>query len=488
MTLWGKTGPDRLSGLVLAVLVTVTVQGFTRGTATAATFSNPAPIIIPEGAVTHGPAAPYPSSIIVSGLTGTVSKVTVRLNRVSHNFPADIDLLLVGPGGQAVVLMSDAGLNFPINDVTLTFNDLAPEPPPCLGQITSDTFKPSNCFGAPEPDIWPSHAPPGPYGTALSAFDGTNPNGTWSLFVFDDELADIGSIAGGWSLTISTCCGDGGGGGGGPTHIGSLVTGAGSGGGPHVRVFDGVTGSQLPGLIGSFFAYDPAFTGGVFVACGDVNGDGVDDVVTGAGSGGGPHVRMFDGVTGSQLPGPIGSFFAYNPAFTGGVRVAICDVNGDGQADIVTGAGAGGGPHVRVFDGATGGQLAGPVGSFFAYDPAFTGGVFVACGEVNGDGFADLITGAGAGGGPHVRVFSGVNGNELLGFFAYDPAFTGGARVASCDVNGNDQADVVTGAGPGGGPHVRVFDGVTGSQLPGLIGSFFAYDPAFTGGVFVGCR
>ena len=94
----------------------------------------------------------------------------------------------------------------------------------------------------------------------------------------------------------------------------------------------------------------------MFVAAGDVNGDGRDDVITGAGAGGGPHVRVFSGDDGAELAG----FFAYDAAFGGGVRVAAGDFDGDGRADILTGPGAGGGPHVRAFDGdnaGAGGQL-----------------------------------------------------------------------------------------------------------------------------------
>src|SRR5207253_182607 len=122
------------------------------------------------------------------------------------------------------------------------------------------------------------------------------------------------------------------------------------------------------------------------------------------------------------------------------------------------------------------------LGSFFAYAPGFSGGVFVAAGDVNGDGKADIITGAGPGGGPHVEVFSGADGSVLDSFFAYNPAFTGGVSVAAVDFNGDGKADIVTGAGPGGGPHVRVRDGKTLNDLA----SFMAYDPTFTGGVFVG--
>ena len=95
--------------------------------------------------------------------------------------------------------------------------------------------------------------------------------------------------------------------------------------------------------------------------------------------------------------------------------------------------------------------------SFYAYDPSFTGGVFVAGGDVNGDGIAEIITGTTRAGGP-VRVFTiGGPGRvaELTSFFAYFPAFEGPVRVAAADVNGDGLADIITGAGPGGGPHVR---------------------------------
>jgi hypothetical protein len=255
--------------------------------------------------------------------------------------------------------------------------------------------------------------------------------------------------------------------------IQDIITGAGPGGGPHVRVFNGVTGEQLPGEIGSFYAYHAGFAGGVFVASADVNGDGWDDVITGAGAGGGPHVRALSGKDGALLH----NFFAYHALFAGGVTVAAADVNGDGKAEIITGAGPGGGPHVKVLSGADQALLF----SFYAYHATFAGGVFVGGGDINGDGRADVISGAGAGGGPHVKVFSGQDAALLQSFFAYHPVFGGGVRVAAADVNGDGRDDVITGAGPGGGPHVRAFSGVDLAELA----SFYAYDAGFGGGVFV---
>jgi hypothetical protein len=172
------------------------------------------------------------------------------------------------------------------------------------------------------------------------------------------------------------------------------------------------------------------------------------------------------------------SFFAYSPTFTGGVQVAVGDVNGDLHADIITGAGPGGGPHVQVFDGVTG-QV---TRSFFAYAPTFTGGVFVAAGDINGDGKADIVTGAGAGGGPHVQVFSGVDNSVLASFFAFNSSFSGGVRVSVADATGAGLADVVAGSGPGGAPRIRVLNPTSGQAY----WDFNAFDPTFTGGLFAG--
>src|SRR5205085_1351408 len=161
--------------------------------------------------------------------------------------------------------------------------------------------------------------------------------------------------------------------------------------------------------------------------------------------------------------------------FTGGTRVALGDVNGDGVPDLITGIGTGGGPHVQVFDGVTH-QV---IRSFYAYDAIFAGGVFVAAGDVNGDGFADVITGIGTGGGPHVEAFSGADGHQLASFYAYDPSFAGGVRVGATDVNGDGKADILSGAGLGGGPHVKAFD-LSLNQLA----SFYGFDPVFSGGIY----
>jgi hypothetical protein len=254
----------------------------------------------------------------------------------------------------------------------------------------------------------------------------------------------------------------------GPLGAGYYAVGAGPGGGPEVRVYHG---TDQP--IMDFFAYDPNFHGGVRVAVGDVNGDGTPDIITAPGPGGGPEIRVFDGKTG----GVIRDFFAFSPTFTGGAYVAAGDIQGDHSADIIVGADAGGGPQVVVFDGQDGSVLR----SFFAFDPNFHGGVRVAAGDVNDDGKADILVGAGPGGGPQVTVYNGADGAVLHSFFAFDPNFHGGVYLAAGDINGDGKADIIIGAAPGGGPHVTVFSGADLS----LLDSFFAYDPNFSGGVTV---
>ncbi len=169
------------------------------------TFSNPAPILIPAGApgITTGPAAPYPSTINVAGVTDTVSKVTVTLKNMNHTFPDDIDVLLVGPGGQKLLLMSDAGGSADLVNNTYTFDDMAAATLADGALNASGTYKPSN-FGTG--DTFPAPAPVGPYNDPqlLSVFNGVNPNGTWSLYVFDDVGGDIGNINLGWELNITT--------------------------------------------------------------------------------------------------------------------------------------------------------------------------------------------------------------------------------------------------------------------------------------------
>src|SRR6185436_509990 len=147
------------------------------------------------------PAIPYPSVTTVAGLTGLVSRVAVTLVGLTHTFPGDIDMLLVGPGGQSVVVMSDAGNTFDVFGVNLRFEDGAPSNLPDNAQIVSGTYKPTD-YAAGETFFAP--APAGPYGSSFAGFAGTQPNGNWSLYVSDDRGTDVGEILHGWKLEITT--------------------------------------------------------------------------------------------------------------------------------------------------------------------------------------------------------------------------------------------------------------------------------------------
>jgi len=147
-------------------------------------------------------ATPYPSTTNVVGMDGAIMKVTVQLNGLTHTYPDDLDIALVAPGGQAVMLMSDAGGGGDVGGITLTFDSSAASPPPDGSQLSSGVFRPEN-YGLIS-DTFPQPAPIGVYGTNLDdTFDGLDPNGIWSLYIVDDQAGDSGSL-GSWVLTVTT--------------------------------------------------------------------------------------------------------------------------------------------------------------------------------------------------------------------------------------------------------------------------------------------
>jgi subtilisin-like proprotein convertase family protein len=168
--------------------------------------------ITASGAITvpdQSAGSPYPKTLNVAGYTGTPNKVTVTIIGLSHPYPDDFDILLVGPRGQKVMLMSDAGYQYGLNNAAITLDDEAPRCRIFL-RFSLEHAPANHFFGSAANDAFPAPAPAAPYLSTLSAFEGLDPNGTWSLYVRDDGQADIGGINGGWSLQLwnisATCC------------------------------------------------------------------------------------------------------------------------------------------------------------------------------------------------------------------------------------------------------------------------------------------
>jgi subtilisin-like proprotein convertase family protein len=191
----------RTRGFVAALAVAIAATGVaaTSASAVTRTFTNPGPITIPA-AGTQGPATPYSSEIAVSGFTdGTVQKATVTVSGFSHTFPNDVAALLVGPtGARSIVFAGVPTGGTQANNVDWTFDQsasLAAAQTP----LVSGTFVPTG--GTPTALTAPAPGPP--YPVNFNVFNNTAPNGTWRLFVDDQAASDTGTIARGWSLTLS---------------------------------------------------------------------------------------------------------------------------------------------------------------------------------------------------------------------------------------------------------------------------------------------
>jgi fibronectin-binding autotransporter adhesin len=319
--------------------------------------------------------------------------------------------------------------------------------------------------------------------------------------------------------------------------------GAGEGGGPMVTVtLDIIPGLTTVPTYFSFFAYDEGFTGGVHVALNELDGNtDTKEIITGPGAGGGPNVKVFQFNirTLTFNPTPVTSFFAFNdPAFTGGVYVAGGDVTGDGIGDLLVGAGEGGGPRVQVYAGSVNGVItSSPISDFFAYSTEFLGGVVVAAGDRTGDTTLEVVTGPASNGGYNIKSFNvaGTGNNPTLieNFFAFnDFTSIGGLSIATAVFDANPMDDLVIGttntqfgiilnqdyegiqanpfpgfdgeiragfvssvlsqtyqavaaAGPGGGPVLSVFIVDPINLTLTQTDSLFVFVPEFTGGLFV---
>jgi subtilisin-like proprotein convertase family protein len=156
-------------------------------------------IDIPE----YGAASDYPSTIFIQ-TPGNISRMRVELRGFFHSFPEDVDVVLVGPGGGSVILMSDAGGKYAVTNVNLAFEDAASLELPTGTWLSSGLYRPANDGGL-DPDLFAVPGPSPPYGTALNDFAGKQAAGGWHLFIEDDTPGDGGGINGGWKLSLATC-------------------------------------------------------------------------------------------------------------------------------------------------------------------------------------------------------------------------------------------------------------------------------------------
>lgn len=320
--------------------------------------------------------------------------------------------------------------------LTTTGSNPPSNPPPS----SSDAPAPAN----PSPRLIVMGAGNGG-GPHVVAFNPTNGEQVYSFMAYSS------SFRGGVTVAAGDVDGDG---------YDDLVVAAGIGGGPHVKVFNGRTGK----LIREFMAYETSFTGGVYLAVADADGDGKGDIITGTGVGGGPLVKIWDGGSGQMLS----AFSAYESSFRGGVTVAAGDLNSDGLAEIITGTGPGGGPLVRVFDGRTGGILR----SLLAFDTSFRGGVSVAAGDIDGDGKVEIVAGIGAGATPAARIYRGDNFAIMNSFSLGSSNLAGGVRVGCVDLDGDGRADLVVAGGAGSSSAAYGYSGLSLASLR----TFTAFD------------
>lgn len=469
--------------------VTVKVTGPNVGNPSGnALTSNTATVSVNPGPATQL-VVTLPSGPLVAGTSTTVTVQALDANGNLANFNGSLAVSSTDPA-----FASSGNLTF-VNGTasfTVTFNTPGTQRVTVTAGAISGTSNVITITAIP-PLPTPTDKLPTTYAV------GTGVDGSPSLNVYNADgslrfstipfpagfngLVDATSIGftGGLRVAVGDVTGD---------SVPDYVVGTGPSITASVVVIDGQSGQTV-------FSYQPfdTFKGGVFVAVGDIENRGVDDIIITPDQGGGPRVVILHGGNFSKMA----DFFGIaDPGFRGGARAAAGDINADGFADLIVSAGFGGGPRISVYDGAalSQGRLFHPTGDFFAFPDALRNGTYVSVGDVNGDGYGDIVIGAGPGGGPQVEIVSGYTlltggtvaamNNLIANFFAGDPNNRGGVRVTTKNLDGDRNAELITGAGEGGGSGVTVYRG--SSLASGAADALYSFDalPGYLGGVYVG--
>ncbi|MCC7083779.1 MAG: hypothetical protein IT427_02090 [Pirellulales bacterium] len=311
-----------------------------------------------------------------------------------------------------------------------------------------------------------------------------------SVHVYDAELGDLvvkffaygTSFKGGVRVAVGDINADG---------IPEIVTAPGPGRSSLVKVFDILTGTEILG--DRIRAYESSFRNGIYVATGDITADGVADIITSPGPGRDVHIRVWKNETAANPADPFADlqwlgFRAFGGKIRSGATVAAGDLTGDGRAEIVVGSGPGIAPRIRVYDISTIDPLPTPgyvdllpfIYQIRPFNTSDRGGVFVAVGNVRGDGIAEIIAGSGVGGRGRVEMYNS-NGTRFKSFSAYPNNGNNSAvHVAVENVDADAFGEIITGEGPGGSLRRRAFDADAT-----MVDDILEIDPDFRDGFFV---
>lgn len=389
-----------------------------------------------QAAISNGPGLIFASQLVVSNDQLDDKQRTVKSNRSGIGFKGN-DMYLVVASGATVTdlgyIMQSMGMEYAMNldggGSSSLYYDGSFKVGPGRNMPNSIVFIDSEVYKDPVVDAQ-------------------------SFFAYDT------SLVGGFKLSGGNVIGN---------DNDEIIIGTAEKSAPQIRVFDG-DGN----VMSQFYAYDSTLRNGVSVSACDVNGDGYEEIITAQGKGGWPIVKIFDGYGNVINEG----FYVLDGKFTGGVNLSCGDINGDGISEIVVAAMAGGGPHVLAY------TLDGTIlVNFMAYDSGFRGGINVSTIDMDGDGKDEIVTGPQFGA-PHIQIFQ-IRSNDIHrlspGFYAFNPDYRGGVDVGGVDIDGDGIKELLVGVGEDATSFVKVYN-----IHEEIINEFFAFPSNYLGGVQVG--